>query len=490
MPIHLLLHTIMENKKMRTESDLLGAREIDNEMLYGVQTLRALDNFEISPFKLNNYPLFIHGLAWTKMGAARANAALGVITAECGQAIETACKELLEGKHHDHFPIDMIQGGAGTSTNMNANEVIANRALEILGHERGHYKYCSPNDHVNASQSTNDAYPTAIHLGLYATYLKVVPHIEQFVAALRAKATEFAHIVKMGRTQLQDAVPMTLGQTFNGFASIIEEEIPNLKHAADQLLTINMGATAIGTGICAVPGYAEACTAALRDVTGWDIQLAHDLVGATSDTSHLIGYSQALKRIAVKMSKISNDLRLLSSGPRCGLGEIELPARQPGSSIMPGKVNPVIPEVVSQVAYKIIGNDVCVTMAGESAQMELNAMEPVMAQCCFESADYLMHALDTLRDLCIVGIKANEERCRRYVNESLGVVTAFNPYIGYKNSTKIAKEATATGRSITELAIEKGLLTQEQINLILAPENMIKPVHLDIPQLDDLGYDQ
>lgn len=479
----------MENNKVRVESDLLGSRELPNSALYGVQTLRALDNFNISPFKLNNYPLFIHGLAWTKMGAARANGKLGVITHECAQAIEKACQELLEGKHHEHFPIDMIQGGAGTSTNMNANEVIANRALEILGHERGHYKHCSPNDHVNASQSTNDAYPTAIHLGLYATHLRVIEHMESFVAALRVKGKEFAHVIKMGRTQLQDAVPMTLGQTFNGFASIIEEEIPNLRHAAEQLLTINMGATAIGTGICAVPGYAEECTQAIKDITGWDIKLAEDLVGATSDTSHLIGYSQALKRIAVKVSKISNDLRLLSSGPRCGLGEIELPARQPGSSIMPGKVNPVIPEVASQIAYKIMGNDVCVTMAGESAQMELNAMEPVMAQCCFESSDYLMVGLDTLRDLCIVGIKANEERCRRHVSESLGIVTALNPYIGYKNSTKIAKEAVATGRPITEIVIEKGILTQAELDMILAPENMIKPVHLDIKQLDDLGYE-
>lgn len=279
---------------------------------------------------------------------------------------------------------------------------------------------------------------------------------------------------------------MTLGQTFNGFASILEEEIPNLKHAADQLLVVNMGATAIGTGICSEPGYSEACIAALREITGWDISLAHDLVGATSDTSHLIGYSAALRRIAVKVSKISNDLRLLSSGPRTGLGEITLPARQPGSSIMPGKVNPVIPEVATQAAMKIIGNDVTVAMAGEAAQMELNAMEPVMAQCCFESSSYLVTALDTLRELCIVGIVANPEKTLADVHNSLGIVTALNPFIGYKNSTKIAKEAVATGKGIVEIVLEKGILSQEQLDTILAPENLIKPVHLDIKPLKDM----
>lgn len=469
---------------MRTESDLLGAMEIDNAHLYGIQTERAMINFNFSPFKVNTYPFFVEALAITKQGAALANHKLGLLSDEVKNAIVQACEEIRAGKHHEHFPVDMIQGGAGTSTNMNANEVIANRALEIMGFERGDYKgHCTPNDHVNLSQSTNDAYPTAIHLGLYRTYLDIVPHIEDMVKALRKKGEEFKDVVKMGRTQLQDAVPMTLGQTFNGFASILEEEIPNLKHAADQLLVVNMGSTAIGTGICSQPGYSAACIEALREVTGWDISLAHDLVGATSDTSHLIGYSSALRRIAVKVSKISNDLRLLSSGPRAGLGEIQLPPRQPGSSIMPGKVNPVIPEVATQAALKIIGNDVTVTMAGEASQMELNAMEPVMAQCCFESSNYLVQALDTLRDLCIVDIKANPEKTLEDVHNSLGIVTALNPFIGYKNSTKIAQEAVATGKGIVEIVLEKGILSKEQLDIILDPQNLIKPVVLDIKPL-------
>ena len=378
-------------KKTRVESDLIGSREISDECLYGVQTLRGIENFSISKYHLNEYPLFINGLAMTKMAAARANHELGLLTDEQFQAITQACREILEGRFHDQFPVDMIQGGAGTSTNMNANEVIANRALEIMGHAHGDYAFCSPNDHVNCSQSTNDAYPTAIHLGMYATHLKLLPYLEDLIAAFRRKGEEFAHIIKMGRTQLEDAVPMTLGQTFNGFASILTDEIKHLNEAAADFLTVNMGATAIGTGICAEPGYAEKCIAALRDITGWDIRLSDDLVGATSDTSCLVGYASAMKRLAVKVNKICNDLRLLASGPRCGLGEINLPAMQPGSSIMPGKVNPVIPEVMNQICFKVIGNELCVTMAGEAAQMELNVMEPVMVQCCFES--YVADAL-------------------------------------------------------------------------------------------------
>ena len=429
-------------KKTRVESDLIGSREISDECLYGVQTLRGIENFSISKYHLNEYPLFINGLAMTKMAAARANHELGLLTDEQFQAITQACREILEGRFHDQFPVDMIQGGAGTSTNMNANEVIANRALEIMGHAHGDYAFCSPNDHVNCSQSTNDAYPTAIHLGMYATHLKLLPYLEDLIAAFRRKGEEFAHIIKMGRTQLEDAVPMTLGQTFNGFASILTDEIKHLNEAAADFLTVNMGATAIGTGICAEPGYAEKCIAALRDITGWDIRLSDDLVGATSDTSCLVGYASAMKRLAVKVNKICNDLRLLASGPRCGLGEINLPAMQPGSSIMPGKVNPVIPEVMNQICFKVIGNELCVTMAGEAAQMELNVMEPVMVQCCFESAELMV--------------------------------------IGYKNSTKIAKEALETGKSVYQLILDHGILTKEEIDQILSPENMIHPVKLNI----------
>lgn len=467
-------------KKTRVESDLIGSREISDECLYGVQTLRGIENFSISKYHLNEYPLFINGLAMTKMAAARANHDLGLLTDEQVQAITQACREILEGRFHDQFPVDMIQGGAGTSTNMNANEVIANRALEIMGHAHGDYAFCSPNDHVNCSQSTNDAYPTTIHLGMYATHLKLLPYLEDLIAAFRRKGEEFAHIIKMGRTQLEDAVPMTLGQTFNGFASILTDEIKHLNEAAADFLTVNMGATAIGTGICAEPGYAEKCIAALRDITGWDIRLSDDLVGATSDTSCLVGYASAMKRLAVKVNKICNDLRLLASGPRCGLGEINLPAMQPGSSIMPGKVNPVIPEVMNQICFKVIGNELCVTMAGEAAQMELNVMEPVMVQCCFESAELMMNGFRTLRTLCVEGITANEEHCINEVHHSIGVVTALNPVIGYKNSTKIAKEALETGKSVYQLILDHGILTKEEIDQILSPENMIHPVKLNI----------
>ena len=317
-------------------------------------------------------------------------------------------------------------------------------------------------------------------MGLYATHLELREHLMQLIDAFSRKGDEFAHVLKMGRTQLQDAVPMTLGQTFKGFASVLQGEVDNLDHAALEFLSINMGATAIGTGICAEPGYAERCTAAIREITGWDVTLAEDLVGATSDTVCMVGYSSAMKRIASKMNKICNDLRLLSSGPRCGLNEFNLPARQPGSSIMPGKVNPVIPEVMNQIAFKVIGNELCVTMADEAAQMELNAMEPVMAQCCFESAELLMNGFDTLRIRCVEGITANEERCLKYVHDSIGVVTALNPIIGYKNSTKIAKEALATGRGVYELVLEHGILSREELDEVLKPENMIHPVKLDI----------
>lgn len=466
--------------KFRIGSDLIGEKEIPADALYDVQTLRCLENFPISHFHLNEYPNYLKGLAITKMGAAEANHELGLITDEVYKAIMQACREICEGQHAKAFPIDMIQGGAGTSTNMNANEVIANRALQIQGYELGDFKHCWPNDDVNCSQSTNDAYPTAAHIGLYFTHLDLLKHLDLLIKSFRAKSAEFAGILKMGRTQLEDAVPMTLGQTFGGFASILEDEVKHLNEAAADFLTVNMGATAIGTGICSEPGYAEKCVAALAKITGWPVELSKDLVGATSDTSCLVGYSAALKRLAVKASKISNDLRLLASGPRCGLGEINLPEKQPGSSIMPGKVNPVIPEVMTQICYKVMGNDVCVTMSGEAAQMELNAMEPVMIQCCFESAELLMNGFDTLRVNCIDGITANADRCEAYIKNSIGIVTALNPIIGYKHSTKIAKKAKETGRGVYELVLEEGILSKEELDTILKPENMIKPVKLDI----------
>ena len=464
----------------RVEHDLLGKRELPVDALYGIQTLRGIENFSISHFKLNQYPLFINGLAYTKWAAAEANHQLGLLTDEQFKGIKDACEDILAEKYHDQFPVDMIQGGAGTSTNMNANEVIANVALLHMGHLPGEYEYCSSHDHVNRSQSTNDAYPTAIHMGLYASHLKMLPHFRNLIDAFRKKGEEFAHIIKMGRTQLEDAVPMTLGQTFYGFASILENEIVHLNEAAADFLTVNLGATAIGTGICSEPGYAEKSVEALARITGWNVVLAEDWVGATSDTSCMVGYMSALKRVAIKLSKISNDLRLLASGPRCGLGEINLPARQPGSSIMPGKVNPVIPEVISQIAFKVIGNELCTTMAGEASQMELNAMEPVMAQCSFESIDLMINAFDTLRTLCVEGITANEDKCIEEVHNSIGIVTALNPYIGYDHSTNIAKKALETGRSVYDLVLEEGILTKEDLDTILDPKNMVRPVKLDI----------
>lgn len=473
-------YSIMTKKATRTESDLIGAMEVPNEALYGVQTLRGINNFKISHFHLNEYDWFIKGLGYTKLAAAEANHALKLLPNDLFTAMAQACREVISGQHNHQFPLDMIQGGAGTTTNMNANEVIANRTLELMGYQRGDYAHCSPNDHVNCAQSTNDAYPTAIHVGMYFSNIELVDHLKKLIAAFEKKGKKFAHVLKMGRTQLQDAVPMTLGQTFNGFASILRDEIRNLNFAAEDFLTVNMGATAVGTGICAEPGYAEKCVKALAKETKKPFKLSADLVGATSDTSCLVGYSSAMRRVAVKMNKICNDLRLLSSGPRCGLGEINLPAMQPGSSIMPGKVNPVIPEVMNQVAYKVMGNDVCVAMSGEAAQMELNAMEPVMAQCCFESVELLINGFDTLRTRCIDGITANEERCRQNVHNSIGVVTALNPIIGYKNSTKIAKEALKTGRGVYELVLEHEILTKAELDEILKPENLIQPVKLNI----------
>lgn len=466
--------------KTRLESDLIGELAIPAEALYGVQTARGIENFPISKFKLKDYPAFINGLAYTKLGAAMANYDLGLLTKEQFHAIKQACEEILAGQWHDQFPVDMIQGGAGTTTNMNANEVIANRALQIMGHQPGEYKIISPNDHVNGSQSTNDAYPTAIHLGLYAMHLEYKKHFEELIRSMEAKAKEFAPILKMGRTQLEDAVPMSLGQTFGAFASILRDEIPHLDEAAEEFLTINMGATAIGTGICSQPKYADKCTKAIAKITGWKIRKAADLVAATSDTSCMVGYSSVLRRIATKMNKICNDLRLLGSGPKCGLHELDLPARQPGSSIMPGKVNPVIPEVMNQISYKVMGNDLCVALCNEAAQMELNAMEPTMAQCCFESIEIMINGFDVLRKYCIEGIQADAKNCLHYIRESIGIVTALNPIIGYKNSTKIAKEALATGKSVYDLVLEHEILTKEELDTILSPENMIKPVKLNI----------
>lgn len=470
----------METEEFRIESDLLGQKAVPVEALYGVQTVRAIENFDISGHLMSEYPNFIKGMAITKKAAAIANYEVGMIDMRQRDAICTACDELMEGKHHDQFPIDMIQGGAGTSTNMCANEVIANRALEIMGHKRGEYKYCSPNDIVNASQSTNDAYPCSIHLAMVLEHEEFLLHLVNMIGALDKKAEEFKDVIKMGRTQLQDAVPMTLGQTFSGFAASLRGELKTLNMAAREFLVVNMGATAIGTGICSKPGYSGAVINALRKVTGWNITLADNLIEATSATSCMIQYSAAMKRLCIKINKMCNDLRLMSSGPRCGLNEINLPQRQPGSSIMPGKVNPVIPEVMNQVCYKVIGNDMTIALASDNGQLELNVMEPVIAYCLFESIHLLTNGLDTLRTHCIDGIEANVEHCRKMVENSIGIVTMLNPIIGYKESTKIAKEASETGRGVYELVLEHGILTKEQLDWILQPENMIKPVEIKL----------
>ena len=464
----------------RIESDLLGEKYIPNDALYGVQTLRGMENFDISQKTHGHFPHFISGFAYTKWGAAETNFKMGLISEAQRDGIAEACKQLLAGKHREHFPVDMIQGGAGTSANMNANEVIANLALEHMGKKRGEYKFCSPNDVVNCSQSTNDAYPTAIYFALYLYHQDLAVALNYLAEAFENKAKEYEHIIKMGRTQLQDAVPMTLGQTFQGFADLLKSELCKQNYAAQDFLVCNMGATAIGTGICSEPGYSELCVEELRKITGWDVQLAKNLIEATSDTSCFVGYSGILKRLAIKLGKICNDLRLMSSGPRCGLNEINLPPMQPGSSIMPGKVNPVIPEVVNQICFKVIGNDVTVTMAADAAQLELNVMEPVIVYSLFESFEWLMNGMKTLRDLCIDGITANEERCKSMVLNSIGIVTALNPHIGYSNSTKIAKEALETGASVYDLVISQKILTKEQVDKILLPENMIKPTKFKV----------
>lgn len=390
-------------------------------------------------------------------------------------AIVDAAKEVITGKFDMEFPIDMIQGGAGTSTNMNINEVLANRALEILGFQKGDYQHCSPNDHVNLSQSTNDAYPTSIRIAAVNSNIKLIEHLKDLVASFRKKGEEFKNVLKMGRTQLQDAVPMTLGMEFEAFAATLEEEVDRLTQNCNLMLETNMGATAIGTGINAAPGYAKLCAENLAEVTGLGIFTAPNLIEATPDTGAYVIYSSALKRMAIKISKICNDLRLLSSGPRCGLNEINLPPMQPGSSIMPGKVNPVIPEVMNQVCYRVIGNDLTVTMAAEAGQLQLNVMEPVLTYAIMESMQLLSNGMDTLREKCIDGITANEAHCREMVLHSIGIVTALNPHIGYKNSTKIAKEALETGKSVYNLVLEYNILSKEQLDEILNPENMLAP---------------
>ena len=468
-------------KATRTEEDLLGAREVPLEAYWGIHTLRAMENFQISGSVVGDEEAFVRGMVQVKKASALANSDLGALDPEVAGAIVWACDQVLVAERClDQFPVDQFQGGAGTSVNMNTNEVIANLALEYLGYAKGRYDIINPNDHVNKSQSTNDAYPTGFRLGLFALVGSLIEELERLIAAMRAKGTELVHVLKMGRTQLQDAVPMSLGQEFEAFAVLLEEEVSRLHNNAALLLEVNLGATAIGTGLNTPPDYQSTVVGRLREITGLDIRGAHDLLEATSDTGAYVSTHAAIKRLAVKLSKICNDLRLLSSGPRAGLGEIRLPERQAGSSIMPAKVNPVIPEVVNQVCFKVMGNDVALTFAAEAGQLQLNVMEPVIAQAIFESINLLARGMSTLRELCIVGIEANEEVCRRNVLDSIGIVTYLNPVIGHHNGDLVGRECARSGRSVREVVLEMGLLEESVLDEILSPENLLRPHFRDL----------
>ena len=464
----------------RTEHDLLGDREVPAEAYYGVHTLRAVENFPITGTPISIYPELIKALACIKQAAALANHELGLLDETRCDAIVKACAELLGGKWHEQFVVDVIQGGAGTSTNMNANEVIANRALELLGHKKGEYQYLHPNEQVNIGQSTNDVYPSALKIATWFGILGLVDAMAVLRRAFEAKADEFKDVLKMGRTQLQDAVPMTLGQEFSTYAVMLGEDEDRLREAALLICEINMGATAIGTGITAHPDYAPLILKRLKEVTGIPLVTAPNLIEATQDCGSFVQLSGVLKRVAVKLSKTCNDLRLLSSGPRAGLGEINLPPMQAGSSIMPGKVNPVIPEVVNQIAFEVIGNDITVSFAAEAGQLQLNAFEPIIAHSLFKSVSHLRNGCLTLAERCVKGITANKDHLRATVENSIGIVTALNPYIGYANATAVAQEAHATGGSVYEIVLRRGLLSKQQLDEILRPEVLTRPTPLNL----------
>ncbi len=463
---------------VRTEHDLLGERELPDEVYYGVQTLRGLENFPLSGMPLKNFAHFIDSLAYVKKAAALANHELGVLTTERKGAICTACDDILAGNLHDQFPIDMMQGGAGTSTNMNVNEVIANRGLELMGYAKGDYQHLHPNDDVNCSQSTNDAYPTALKIAVILSVQDTLAGLQELKGALEGKGDEFDDVIKMGRTENQDAVPMTLGQEFSAYAVMIGSGMRSLRRAADELHDINMGATAIGTGLNSPPGYADLVTQKLIEVSGVPVRKAANLVEATQDAGAFVQMSASMKRVAVQLSKICNDLRWLSSGPRCGLQAFTLPPMQPGSSIMPGKVNPVIPEVVNQICYQLIGYDLTVSMAAEASDLELCMAEPVIALNLLHGLMLLKNACIILASRCIVGITPNRDQCRSYVENSIGLVTALNPVLGYEKSVAIAKEALETNGSVYQLVLEKGWLSQDALDDLLRPENMTHPRQL------------
>ncbi|MCW2513591.1 MAG: aspA [Mycobacterium sp.] len=460
----------------RIEHDLLGEREVPDDAYYGIHTLRAMENFPITGIPVSTYPDLVDALAGVKSAAAKANRALGLLDAERADAIVGACDDIRGGALHQQFPVDVIQGGAGTSTNMNANEVIANRGLEILGYRRGDYSRLHPLEDVNLGQSTNDVYPTAVKVALRVAVGRLRIAMDRLADAFADKGIAFADHLKMGRTQLQDAVPMTLGQEFGSYAVMVREDADRLGEAAMLIAEINLGGTAIGTGLNSHPDYARLVCVELCAITGLPLVTAHDLVEATQDVGAFVQISGVLKRTAVKLSKICSDLRLLSSGPRAGFGEINLPPVQAGSSIMPGKVNPVIPEVVNQVAFEVIGNDVTVTMAAESGQLQLNAFEPIIAHSLFESLTHLTSACDVLRTRCVTGITANVEHMRATVDRSIGLVTALNPHIGYEAATALAAEALTSGRDIAGLVVERGLLDTDRFAELMRPENLTAPM--------------
>lgn len=464
----------------RLEQDSLGSREISDIAYHGVQTQRAMENFPISGILVRHFDHLVNGLAMVKKAAALTNHELGMLDETKTKAICDACEEIFEGKLHEHFTVDMFQGGAGTSTNMNANEVIANRGLELMGHRKGEYHYLHPNDHVNCSQSTNDAYPTAIKLAVLLSNRSLVRAMEELRTSLEKKAMEFSDVLKMGRTENQDAVPMTLGQEFGAYAMMIDSAIRAIERAAYEFHDINMGATAIGTGINSPPGYANLVTQKLAEVSGFDLRRAKNLVEATQNAGTFVQMSATLKMAAVQISKICNDLRWMSSGPRCGLNEINLPAMQPGSSIMPGKVNPVIPELVNQVCYQVMGYDAVVSMAAEASELELCMAEPIIAYDLLHGMMILKNACVTLTARCISGIEANRDICRGYVEKSIGLVTAMVPIIGYEQSAAIAKEALKTGASVYDLLLERKLVSKEQLDAVLRPENMTDPREIPV----------
>lgn len=460
------------NPPLRVEHDLLGDRQVPSDVYYGIHTLRALENFTISGISIGSLPDLVLALACVKQAAAVTNQHLGLLDPRRAAAIVGACEEIRAGHLHESFVVDVIQGGAGTSTNMNANEVIANRGLELLGHERGEYSFLHPLEHVNLGQSTNDVYPTALRLALHWAVGRLTVAMDELADAFAAKSVEFRGHLKIGRTQLQDAVPMTLGREFGSYAMMVREDVERLDDALRLITEINLGGTAIGTGLNAHPDYSRLACAELSDITGLSLTTAADLVEATQDVGAFVHLSGVLKRTAVKLSKICNDLRLLSSGPQAGFGEINLPAVQPGSSIMPGKVNPVIPEVVNQVAFEVVGNDMTITMAAEAGQLQLNAFEPIIAHSLFKSISHLTSACSLLSSRCVVGITPNVEQMRRSVESSIGLLTALSPHIGYGAASALAVEALTGTRSVSDLVLERGLLSKHELSHILRPEGL------------------